>query len=172
MWNLCVLICPKLGTIKRHTNKFLFTPIFYCCFRIRDPGWVKIRIWDKHPGSATPYAPIFYDFSFFLLFLDLSFWLFSSFSSLFCNFFLFFSSYPSLLIYFCGHFLSKLCASPPSKHFFVLIQPLRKVELAIRGFKDCRLDDLAMMGVCSHTGCNENVNSVHNKVRTDKGWSL
>jgi hypothetical protein len=48
-----------------------------------------------------------------------------------------------------------------------MIQPLRKVELAIRGFKDCRLDDLAMMGVCSHTGCNENVNSVHNKVRTD-----
>jgi hypothetical protein len=47
------------------------------------------------------------------------------------------------------------------------MQPLRKVELAIRGFKDCRLDDLAMMGVCSHTGCNENVNSVHNKVRTD-----
>jgi hypothetical protein len=20
---------------------------------IRDPGWKKIRIWDKHPGSAT-----------------------------------------------------------------------------------------------------------------------
>jgi hypothetical protein len=20
---------------------------------IQDPGWVKIRIWDKHPGSAT-----------------------------------------------------------------------------------------------------------------------
>jgi hypothetical protein len=24
-----------------------------CCFWIRDPGWVKIRIRDKHPGSAT-----------------------------------------------------------------------------------------------------------------------
>jgi hypothetical protein len=23
-----------------------------CCFWIRDPGWVKIRIRDKHPGSA------------------------------------------------------------------------------------------------------------------------
>jgi hypothetical protein len=23
-----------------------------CCFCIRDPGWVKIRIRDKHPGSA------------------------------------------------------------------------------------------------------------------------
>jgi hypothetical protein len=22
-------------------------------FEIRDPGWVKIRIRDKHPGSAT-----------------------------------------------------------------------------------------------------------------------
>ncbi len=35
-----------------------FTPLFCCCFWIRDPrseepGWVKIRIRDKHPGSAT-----------------------------------------------------------------------------------------------------------------------
>ncbi len=22
-------------------------------FGIRDPGWEKIQIWDKHPGSAT-----------------------------------------------------------------------------------------------------------------------
>jgi hypothetical protein len=33
------------------------TPLFCCCFWIRDPiqdpGWVKIRIRDKHPGSAT-----------------------------------------------------------------------------------------------------------------------
>ncbi len=34
---------------------------------IRDPGWVKIRIRDKHPGSATL---IFYCFSF--AFLDLN----------------------------------------------------------------------------------------------------
>jgi hypothetical protein len=26
---------------------------------IRDPGWVKIRIRDKHPGSATLAAPYY-----------------------------------------------------------------------------------------------------------------
>jgi hypothetical protein len=26
--------------------------------QIRDPGWVKIRIQDKHPGSATLYFSI------------------------------------------------------------------------------------------------------------------
>ncbi len=31
----------------------IFTPLFCCCFWIRDPRWVKIRIRDKHPGSAT-----------------------------------------------------------------------------------------------------------------------
>jgi hypothetical protein len=30
-----------------------FSPLFCCCFWIRDPGWVKIRIRDEHPGSAT-----------------------------------------------------------------------------------------------------------------------
>jgi len=45
---------------KRYDNKFFFTNVFLCCFwiqdpksEIRDPGWVKIRIRDKHPGSAT-----------------------------------------------------------------------------------------------------------------------
>jgi hypothetical protein len=33
-------------------NKFFFTPLFCCCFWIGGPGWVKIRIRDKHPGSA------------------------------------------------------------------------------------------------------------------------
>ncbi len=44
------------------TKKF-FTPLFCWCFWIRDPGWVKIRIWDKHPGSATlpPCASNFYN---------------------------------------------------------------------------------------------------------------
>jgi hypothetical protein len=39
---------------------FFFTSLFSTCFwirdprsGIRDPGWVKIRIRDKHPGSAT-----------------------------------------------------------------------------------------------------------------------
>jgi hypothetical protein len=34
----------------------LFSPLFFVAVfgsRIRDPGWVKIRIRDKHPGSAT-----------------------------------------------------------------------------------------------------------------------
>jgi hypothetical protein len=30
-----------------------FPPLFYCFFWIRYLGWVKIRIRDKHPGSAT-----------------------------------------------------------------------------------------------------------------------
>jgi hypothetical protein len=34
-------------------KKKFFTPLFSTCFWIRDPGWVKIRIRDKHPGSAT-----------------------------------------------------------------------------------------------------------------------
>jgi hypothetical protein len=29
------------------------THLFCCCFWIQDPGWVKIRIRDKHPGSET-----------------------------------------------------------------------------------------------------------------------
>ncbi len=28
-------------------------PPFLCCYWIRDPGWIKIRIRNKHPGSAT-----------------------------------------------------------------------------------------------------------------------
>ncbi len=31
----------------------MLTPLFCCCFWIRDPEWTKIRIRDKHPGSAT-----------------------------------------------------------------------------------------------------------------------
>ncbi len=31
-----------------------FFPLLFCFFWcIRDPGWIKIRIRDKHPGSAT-----------------------------------------------------------------------------------------------------------------------
>jgi hypothetical protein len=48
-------------------------------------------------------------------------------------------------------------------HIFA-IQALRKVELAIKGRKDCRIKDLSMMGVFSHTGCNEALNNLHNKV--------
>jgi hypothetical protein len=42
-----------VATKKDMTTNFFFTPLFCCCFWIRDPGWVKIRIRDKHPGSAT-----------------------------------------------------------------------------------------------------------------------
>jgi len=37
-------------------TKYFFSPLsFVAVFgsEIRDPGWVKIRIRDKHPGSAT-----------------------------------------------------------------------------------------------------------------------
>ncbi len=46
MWNLWL-------QKKKYDNKFFFAPLFCCCFWIRDPRWVKIRIRDKHPGSAT-----------------------------------------------------------------------------------------------------------------------
>ncbi len=46
MWNLWL---QKKGM----TTNFFFTNVFYCCFWIRNPRWVKIRIRDKQPGSAT-----------------------------------------------------------------------------------------------------------------------
>jgi hypothetical protein len=30
-----------------------FSPLFWCCCWIWDPGRIKIRIRDKHPGSTT-----------------------------------------------------------------------------------------------------------------------
>jgi hypothetical protein len=44
---------PDPGSKNGMTTNFFFTPLFCCCFWIRDPGWVNIRIRDKHPGSAT-----------------------------------------------------------------------------------------------------------------------
>ncbi len=38
---------------KKLWQQIFFYPLFCCCFWILDPGWVKIRIRDKHPGSAT-----------------------------------------------------------------------------------------------------------------------
>ncbi len=50
----------KFVATKNGLKKIFFTPVFCCCFwirdpgyEIRDPGWVKIRIRDKHLGSAT-----------------------------------------------------------------------------------------------------------------------
>jgi hypothetical protein len=45
-------------------TKFFSTNVFHCCFWIRDPGWVKIRIRDKHPGSATLHMGIWHIHSF------------------------------------------------------------------------------------------------------------
>jgi hypothetical protein len=36
---------------KQMYKKFVYLPMFF--FGIWDPGWEKIRIRDKHPGSAT-----------------------------------------------------------------------------------------------------------------------
>ncbi len=53
IYNFVKFVATKTGM----TTNFFFTPLFCCCFfdpgsEIRDPGWVKIRIRDKHPGSA------------------------------------------------------------------------------------------------------------------------
>jgi hypothetical protein len=54
--------CEICGYKKRYDKNFFsplsFVPVFGSGIRdpgseIRDPGWVKIRIRDKHPGSAT-----------------------------------------------------------------------------------------------------------------------
>ncbi len=34
-------------------GKFFSPLLFWCCSWIRDPGWIKIRIRGKHPGSAA-----------------------------------------------------------------------------------------------------------------------
>jgi hypothetical protein len=39
---------------------------------------------------------------------------------------------------------------------------MKKLVAAIRGIKDCRLKDLALMTEFQHTGTNENINSLHN----------
>ncbi len=44
-WNN-LQFCEMCGYIKSYDNKFFFTPLLCCCFWIRDPGWVKIRIRD------------------------------------------------------------------------------------------------------------------------------
>jgi hypothetical protein len=41
---------------------------------------------------------------------------------------------------------------------------VEKVENAIRGRDNCRLNDLRMMTHFQHTGKNEELNSLHNKV--------
>ncbi len=50
----------KFMVTRKSMTTNIFPSLFCCCFwirdpgsQIRDPGWVKIRIWDKHPESAT-----------------------------------------------------------------------------------------------------------------------
>ncbi len=52
----------KFVAIKKGMTTNFFSPLsFVTVFgsEIRDPGWVKIRIRDKHPGSATLGSTIF-----------------------------------------------------------------------------------------------------------------
>ncbi len=37
---------------KGRTTSFL-SVVICCCYWIQDPGWIKIRIWDKHSRSAA-----------------------------------------------------------------------------------------------------------------------
>jgi hypothetical protein len=37
----------------KKVEQIFFPLLFCCCCWIRDPGWIKLRIRDKHPGSAT-----------------------------------------------------------------------------------------------------------------------
>jgi hypothetical protein len=54
IYNLMIFVGTKNGRTKK------FFSLFWCCCWIRDqgseirePGWIKIRIRDKHSGSAT-----------------------------------------------------------------------------------------------------------------------
>jgi hypothetical protein len=44
-------VATKNGLTKKNFSPLSFVAVFGS--EIRDPGWVKIRIRDKHPGSAT-----------------------------------------------------------------------------------------------------------------------
>jgi hypothetical protein len=51
-----ILIFVKFVATKQGMTTSFFSPLSFVAVLgsgIRDPGWVKIRIRDKHPGSAT-----------------------------------------------------------------------------------------------------------------------
>jgi hypothetical protein len=60
-------VATKNGLKKKNFHPCLLLLFLDPGSEIRDPGWVKIRIRDKHPGSATLLAtilgsiPAFYD---------------------------------------------------------------------------------------------------------------
>jgi hypothetical protein len=47
---------------------------------------------------------------------------------------------------------------------YFILQAVKKVDQAVRGYGGSRVRDLPMMTVFAHTGRNENLNSLHNKV--------
>ncbi len=51
-WILSSIILWNLGLQKQVWQQIFSTPLIFCCFFIRDPGWVKM-IRDKRPGSST-----------------------------------------------------------------------------------------------------------------------
>jgi hypothetical protein len=56
--NKIILHFGKFVATKKCLTKDFFSPLSFYLFldpgsEIRDPGWVKIRIRDKHSGSAT-----------------------------------------------------------------------------------------------------------------------
>jgi hypothetical protein len=59
MFNFVILEATKEGRTTNYFSPLSFVAVFGS--EIRDPGWTKIRIRDKHPGSATLY--ILKDFS-------------------------------------------------------------------------------------------------------------
>jgi hypothetical protein len=49
LFTICALWLNKMKGQKKNVPL-----LFWCCCLIGNPGWIKIRIRDKHPGSATP----------------------------------------------------------------------------------------------------------------------
>jgi hypothetical protein len=58
IFNFVKFMAPKKGMTTQFFSPLSFVAVFASGIRdprseIRDPGWVKIWIRDKHPGSAT-----------------------------------------------------------------------------------------------------------------------
>jgi hypothetical protein len=53
MFNFVKFLVTKKGMRTDFFHPSLLMLILDPGSKIRDPGWVKIRIRDKHPGSAT-----------------------------------------------------------------------------------------------------------------------
>jgi hypothetical protein len=51
IFNFVIFVATKKGRTRNFSSPFSFVAVFGS--EIRDPGWKKIMIRDKHPGSAT-----------------------------------------------------------------------------------------------------------------------